>query len=512
MDSFNKLKRKYLAGAVIKSLLCALAAFLAAFGIALLAFKLSAAASVAYSLIAGAGAAVVAGGVAFLAMRPTDKRVAKKLDDEYALNERAQTMLAYGGRSGGVVELQREDAGKKLSALSVPAVTFKKIWKFLAVVAVSAAVTVTGALVPGKTAAAGGTVGGDDSPVTVTGAQKIRLRELISDIESSRLSEDLIPSFTAPLEELEAGLDAPLTLGGLRSAVEKASAGVTAAAKVPATYAALADAFAPVMPGLASALEEGGDAYRYFGPLKYSDVQSFYEVSYDAVREGMDPGFATFRQQFIYTAQEGQAESEAIEATRTLINTMITNIQLGVALSNLDVATDPLCIEFWNLTGDLANVRQEEAESTGGIQEKLDSLFAGFGFGLAEELSAQSYGLLLAKYARNALAQIFPELGLKTELAEERRSDGQGVGPGGPGGQGEGSGGDGGGAGSGSMTYGSADEIYDPATGTYRKYGELLSEYYAMVQEMLGGSEITDAQKNAIKLYFDILYGINAGN
>ena len=40
----------------------------------------------------------------------------------------------------------------------------------------------------------------------------------------------------------------------------------------------------------------------------------------------------------------------------------------------------------------------------------------------------------------------------------------------------------GGGFGDGDQIYGSEDEVYDPVTGEYVKYGEILQRYYDIVQ------------------------------
>ena len=63
-----------------------------------------------------------------------------------------------------------------------------------------------------------------------------------------------------------------------------------------------------------------------------------------------------------------------------------------------------------------------------------------------------------------------------------------------------------GGLGTGETIYGSDDLVYDPDTGTYRPYGEILDSYYAKVNELIVDGKLDDDVKKAAENYFGILY------
>ncbi len=119
---FSKIKRTQLLRAVVTAVSAGLSAGFLAVGAVLLAWKLGA-----FSLSAGAAAGICAGicvGVAaliglplFFALRPSDEKIARRLDAEHGLNEKIQTMVEYGNREGEMVALQRADAAERLERL-----------------------------------------------------------------------------------------------------------------------------------------------------------------------------------------------------------------------------------------------------------------------------------------------------------------------------------------------------------------------------------------------------------
>ncbi len=502
--NFKKIKKKYIIGAVLNSLLCALAAGLATAGIILLSLKLGGVeAKILFYLPAGIGAAVLCGAVAFFAMRPTDKKVARRIDEEYALNERAQTALAFGGKDGAVVEIQRAEAGEKLAALSVSAVKFSKIWKFLAAFAVALAIAVAGIAVPGGTASAGQGPTGDDIPAEITESQIVKLEELIAEVNKSRLGEDAKGEITEGLELLKRELGETLTNGELRTKVETARQTATSATQKGVNYAALAGEFANLgAEGLSSAIMEGGNTYLYYEALAYKDLDRFYKQDmYTGVDLGFAAGFDGFRETL------AQEEGEEPAATCAKINAAAATLfgGLALALTNEEI-TSGLGLEMADFARGLnalaANVSAEEEE----LQNGLNDIFGKYKLRFEDALCVQTYSLLAGRYVRNALAQIFDNLGFTLELAQNRPSDGSGIGGEG-GGQGDGTGNNEGGSGTGSMEGGSADEIYDPFTGSYRKYIDVINDYYAIVQELVNGGNITDEQRAAVTLYFEFLFG-----
>lgn len=517
--NFKKLKKKFLLGAIIKSAVCGLAAGLFTAGIMLLVITLCAAdVGILYCVLAGVGAAVIGGGVAFLFLRPTDKKVARTLDDDYSLDERAQTSLAFSSASGTVVELQREDTGKKLSALSVPVISFAKIWRYLVALVVAVAMVVTGVIVTGTTANAGLQNPLDDNAYAqISEEQKIRLAELIANVQRTKLDSQLREPVVEELNTLAETIETRITYGNLRTAVHRAIDNSRLILSSSATYTLIAASLTDSEKNLSEAISGGGGTYVYYSADKYSDVDAFYkEKMYSAVESDMARGYTAFRNGFLIsqeTEDEPITDEQIVLLTKQYITLTAGNIMGAVSDSGVEV-TDGLCLSVINFAQELLALSGNSSvtDSTT-LQNSLNDTFDKYKLTFMDELSPQTFALLMGRFINNALAQIFSDLNISLELASRRPSDTSG-GQGSEGGDNDGEQGDGsGGGGTGETTYGSKDEIYDPVTGTYRKYGEVLGEYFAIVQELLGGEDITDEQRNAVRLYFDILYGTsNAGN
>ncbi len=80
-----------------------------------------------YYVLIALGGIVLGGGIAFLFLRTNDKKIAKRLDNEFQLAERVQTSLEYSGKSGEMYEIQRADASEALKAKPVKALPFKNV-------------------------------------------------------------------------------------------------------------------------------------------------------------------------------------------------------------------------------------------------------------------------------------------------------------------------------------------------------------------------------------------------
>ena len=114
-ENFKKLKTKYVLRALIAALIIGAECAGIAVAVTLLAVLLSdvSFATLWYVLIA-VGAAVCATGIAFLCLYPRDKKLAKRLDNQYSLEERTQTALSFVESRGVIYDLQRSDTDRRL--------------------------------------------------------------------------------------------------------------------------------------------------------------------------------------------------------------------------------------------------------------------------------------------------------------------------------------------------------------------------------------------------------------
>ena len=63
-----------------------------------------------------------------------------------------------------------------------------------------------------------------------------------------------------------------------------------------------------------------------------------------------------------------------------------------------------------------------------------------------------------------------------------------------------------GGIGSGETIYGSDDMVYDPDTGAYVKYGEIINAYYAKYSQLMIDGKLPEDVAKKLAEYFDTLF------
>ena len=96
----------------------------------------------------GACVAIVSAFIALLLAFPTQKRIAKQLDDHLALNEKVQTMVAFQEEQGAILEIQRQDTERILSETSMKRLRRKRALLNLVLPLLACAVLATSVLMP----------------------------------------------------------------------------------------------------------------------------------------------------------------------------------------------------------------------------------------------------------------------------------------------------------------------------------------------------------------------------
>ena len=136
-EGFKRLKRWFLIDAILRALLVfvsvallVVATFLIVVEFEWLNFEIG------YAIPIGVGAGLLLGLVTFFVLHKGEKRLAKKLDERFGLREKVQTMHAFRNETGGITELQRENAQNILSDTGIKTCGFIKVWVVFVVVAV----------------------------------------------------------------------------------------------------------------------------------------------------------------------------------------------------------------------------------------------------------------------------------------------------------------------------------------------------------------------------------------
>ena len=480
---FKKIKRTQLLRAVVTAVSAGLSAGFLAVGAVLLAWKLGA-----FSLSAGAAAGICAGicvGVAtliglplFFALRPSDEKIARRLDAEHGLNEKIQTMVEYGNREGEMVALQRADAAERLERLPAKKITFKRIWHYIVFPVLACALFISALVVPGASVPAEGT-----TVFEFTERQLREMNELIADVERSDFENELKLSVKGELENLIVQLSGSPTEEAMQSCVVSA---VTEIEKQ--TEAA------------AAALASGVAVYTASGVSlnEYQYVEIFANGLESSVESKVKEKMTPFSGALNLPQAEGLAE--AIETLRAALETAV--LASGVAEG------DGLLGAFTAFIDELERLLQVvEGGALGdsSLQLQISVAIDNCGNAITVALSAQIYNCMMDDYVRGRLADIF-ELSMSMFPETEHHISFVGSGNDGSGsGSGEDNNGNGGGAGGGESIYGSDDVIYDPDREDYVKYSEVIGDYYAKMMEQLRDSDLTEEEKQYVYDYFEIL-------
>lgn len=521
-ENFAAIKRKYLIKAIIKSCICGISSGFFAVGLLLLIFKLQGILfGILYYILVGVVCALLCGGITFLLLRPTNKKVAQSVDEEYALNVRVQTSLVFSRNSGTVVEMQREDANEKLAALPKSKIRFSKVWQYILIAVVSVALICTAFFIPGKTVI-GVTPGDDpDNPKVDFDEYTIKgVNTIIGNVKKSKLDDTSKDSIVAALEDFKEDLEAykdrvedvPVSrVEAVISQVDGIVAGAT-------SYALLVNPLLVAKEDLlADLFIDGAESYKIFNVIDYEEVKTFYTQKYSATENAMASSLSELRESLQIGLADGLADK---------LNEISAAMTAALAASGIS-GEDPLFIatdEFAKALSDLADETENMSageEEDAAVQEAISDLFSECSTNLAVSMSDQAYYYAMDTYVSRSLKKLF---GLPDDYEQGNDPSGP-SGSGSQGGDDDGSGSGHGGGGTGDVMYGSDDEIYDPRTGEYRKYGDILNEYYAEVQQYLNqersklntDSSLSEDEKKAkteqldelqriVTAYFDALF------
>lgn len=125
-EGFARFKKKLLREHRIKSLLFGVAGGLAGAAISIAACRFANPSAMVYAApIATAAGLAAAFAAAYFIKKPTDKKIAARLDKELNLQEKVSTRVEFEGKDGVILNKQREDATVKLDEKPVKAVQRK---------------------------------------------------------------------------------------------------------------------------------------------------------------------------------------------------------------------------------------------------------------------------------------------------------------------------------------------------------------------------------------------------
>ena len=497
-ENFLKFKRKAFTVRLIKSILLGISAGMILVGVFLLLGNFEAVQlELTHVILIGVGGMLAVGGIGYLLLHRSDKALAKRLDADFSLNEKVQTMLAYTKHEGTIFDLQREDANASLGEIPTKRFKFKRLWIYIL------------CLLVGATSLAGGIL---VHPVPVeepelpeeafalTDIQQAAMLELIAYVENSQMQSPYKENVATSLQELLASLQEATLASEKDAALETA---------VDYIYQQTDDSSAAVELMDALWRTESESCKRLAEALNY------YEWMTIDSSKMFSNEMADFRTSLVHadTVTSNPDKEKMAAETGELLLKMETNISVSLMSSKLS-ETDDLYIQINRLA--TANetyednshmygcsVLAEQATIIGydNTQKELDTMFSALNGEIYRALEQHLANTGTGEYALTKLRELFfcalpkferPNFYVATE-GDDFGDD-------------EGGGGVGGGIGGGTV-YGSDDLVLDPITNTYVEYGTILDKYYALMFGKVDGGAYTEDEKEAMEKYFAILYG-----
>ena len=520
--NFSVIKKKYLVASVIASaglgaccgiiVACLLAVIFKTSGIS---FHWALYIPIALVIAAGAGFLL------FLLLRPTDVKVAKKLDKDFALSQKAQTMVEFREAEGEMFVMQREQADEALACVAKKRADWSFLLKFLAIPVLAVALLLAGVLVPFKKSTQAG------PPIfDFTDTQKAALDNLISDVNASSLKDGIKEPTIATLQGLRAGLEDKQPQSVMRTAVRSS-------VKIIDSLIAAANSYGKIGTALYTNEKLKDFAYAildsatfYIEPGKTIKMLSQVNAKADMADEQIENILLNYASKVLIAYTVGRDEDEEADESEVVPIPMAqASAQLseyaalvsakleesGFAPKEDDETVDALYAVLLKFV-ERMNVC---ANATSGMNDNtyystivgVFNDFASIGGDAVPVFFEQAYNNMMDEFIRNRLAEIFKlnvaEFGESPVVTTPNRSDGSNENkPGNTGGYGEGG-----------TKYAGDDPVLNTEfdDGSLIAYGEVLRRYEQFFEEMMENGTCPDDLAAYIRKYFQILYdGIKA--
>lgn len=509
-ENFDLIKKKYfkvaiIAGAVLGiccgvALTCVLAVILKRCAVNL---HWAIYIPVALALSAGFAAAF------FFILRPSDERIAKKLDRDFALNQKVQTMVEFRAAEGAMPALQREQTNEVLAEVANKRVDLKWLLKFLFIPVIALALLFAGIFVPAKKTTV------YDPPYDVTAVQEAELKKLIANVQASALSDTVKTGETEILNSLLGTLHEAKQQSEMRAAVITAVAMTDSLIASSNSYLAIDGAFvtSPALKELSKAAVRGVIFYKGGARITtYEAVQSQSLVAAESIRTSLEKWNNNVFLKDYYTGRTSTEQGTPVSVETASESLLAYSRQLSTALSYSDLsayapkedggASDAYYAQLKAFSDKLFDL-SFNGEGRTAVTYAADITAAGNSFAsdCSVALEGQAYACMMDEYIRNSLARIFgmsvSDFGSNANVApdsvegdDDENNNGDNTNPG---------------FSSGGTKYGSDDMILNVDTALPEKYGNLLDDYNRKIKEFRT-EDCSEEMAIFIEQYFQMLY------
>jgi phosphate/sulfate permease len=498
--SFDKIKKEHLRKAIILAVVIGIFCGLFAAGLILLILKVSQInIGWYYYLLIGVVVAAICCGALYLLLKPNDKKLAKKLDEQYNLDERVQTMVEYGDKEGDIVLLQREDTAKILSEVPRKKPSVISILNIAVVPVLACAIFFTAVFIPAK-----GEEGGSYVPptqqtptdkFTFTAWQKTALTQLTSDVQGSDLAENVNSGIVAILQTLYTTLETTETNALMNAALTSSASLIGGIIESVNTYSTISEELLKYenLTDLATGLTKCVNVYKSSTKFNSMSLVNARAEELDtlivlSLNESNKPIYSN-----IGTLNTLQMRDEYAPNQAKSLNAALAS------LTEIDekYSTDDICAAYKNLATKMAQFTTDGYANAQGLRQYLIDSYEAYIDEVSVAAYKQSYNSLMEKFIRQVLTDIFGvDVTIKDEEDEDNGEEDN-----------SGNNSNGGGYGSGDAHYGNDDmEIYYPDENDWVKYGTVLDEFNGKVLELVEQNAPSDELQRCISEFFNILY------
>ncbi len=414
---------------------------------------------------------LITAGICCLLFIPSDRRLAKRLDEEHDLQEKARTMVAFAAEDGSFAKLQREDADRRLGALHIPFFRKRQLLALLVLLGVSLGCLTGAVLVPDRSGIEPGEETIDNYLKSMIIAD---LNDLIAMVKKSLIADALKASTLTALTDLLEFVEAHDYMSEMKTKAVSTVLSINRTLKRENTAPTIGEKLADSQTAL---LRECGAA---LASLSAGKVKGLLEDLKDnlASAPGEDVSFVGDE----IEAAIRQAGADGAQTFTVLMNRLAAGLKsyanaagdLDAAFSDIPMkASTELMLQTVNKTV-IQTVISRLCERFGITQDDLTEVEGG------EEIDTRPP------------VERPGDDGETPDAQEPDKEMG------------------GGGMGTGDRVYGSNDMIYDPDTNTYVTYGTLLDAYNASAIEKVNDNRINADFAKFIEEYFKTLSDPNA--
>ncbi len=464
-NEYLKFKKKIKLEALIKMLIITLSLVLFTFSIPFLIMKIKDIEfKIIYLILISFSVGVISFLLTYFLFRVDDKKVAKRLDKEFNLHEKVETMIEYNNKNEMMVNLQREHTLSILANISIKKLSLKIGILFIILLIISISCCVTAIAYP--------------SPETIDPGQHVEppkvwetddwtekaLYDLIQEVKATEFDEGLKGKYVNELELLLSELNTIKTEDNLITRIENI-----------VKYIDLER----------DKINTNNEIFTVLSSSTNSKVNELGRQIYFLNSEKVQLAVDTF---IILIAGKAEAIVELDPQFRKLLTD-----------SNLDKND-----ELYKLLLDFSQALYD-AQNASEINEEVKKITLKYKDSIVNNIVGQKQNKDIADYIIDQLIMIF---GLEDHFKENEIGS-----------SGEGEGGledntvlpqlpenGSGGIGDGEYEVASDDVLFDLEEGVV-KYGAVIDKYYAEIGSLLERNEVSEETKAYFKLYYDLLFG-----